>query len=414
MSNHSSAFVPIEAWPYSSPDVFDKKQPVDMGLFCEALIYYDKLYININTPEQLASFTVWFYKYRNEKLLLELIRQGIINIYEYSFISAAVDVKGEYYDILNIKDPHLDQPNSFFERHFEHYPALRNAISDKKFRNEFQAALEGHVIEKKSDHIGAYVTQNASLDYRDADKVALMLQVLVDEIYRLRGHAKAPQIKVGVEDNKNGTVTLHWNININILSEIAGPRFNITPAAPLTAGVISNRFIWSASDLKCDLYLGEPISMLVGNKLFEAAKVTKIGHVISSLQQEVEFPNIRRLVNNDKVDLRDVLRYRDQGSKFRRWLQEEGERDRNAIIAYHNEVARQTGLSKFAPSALNMFGAIGGSMLGAYAGDSISLAGAVGAGGYFLSSIASQLASEWKPVVFGKWLQEDISRILDK
>jgi len=44
MSDHTRAFVPIEAWCYSSPSLKYSGKSVDIGLMAESLIYYDNHY----------------------------------------------------------------------------------------------------------------------------------------------------------------------------------------------------------------------------------------------------------------------------------------------------------------------------------------------------------------------------------
>lgn len=122
---------------------------------------------------------------------------------------------------------------------------------------------------------------------------------------------------------------------------------------PLSTAAQANKYVWAADRLKCDLYLASPISALVGNKLFEAAETTiksriKTRNVIEELEVQVKFPDLRRFVNLDKIDFNRVLEIRKKAKKFRDWLQSEGDRDRDAISAYHHEVAKETGFSNVA------------------------------------------------------------------
>src|SRR5690606_25376929 len=122
--------------------------------------------------------------------------------------------------------------------------------------------------------------------------------------------------------------------------QLLGPRLGFHLGMPLTALAICNRLIWSAAQLNLDLYLGSPMATLVGDKLYESqVKALKTENLIHQLNTEVEFPDIRRLVNQRKIGLDSILEIRKKSRKFREWLQQENDRDRNAIIAYHNEVA---------------------------------------------------------------------------
>ena len=50
----------------------------------------------------------------------------------------------------------------------------------------------------------------------------------------------------------------------------------------------------------------------------------------------------------------------------------ESDRDRDAIIAYHHEVAKESGIVKATRKALNLFGVIGGGALGGALGNVMS------------------------------------------
>lgn len=102
-------------------------------------------------------------------------------------------------------------------------------------------------------------------------------------------------------------------------------------------------------------------SALVGDKLFEAGEVAvrskiKTQNVIEELELKVEFPDLRKLVNLDKIDFARVLEIRKKAKKFREWLQSESEREREAIWAYHREVARKSGFTNVARHTLKLFG----------------------------------------------------------
>jgi hypothetical protein len=160
------------------------------------------------------------------------------------------------------------------------------------------------------------------------------------------------------------------------------------------------------------------MSRLVGDKLFESVSQNqKLKTIIESLHEEVEFPSIRKLVNTGVLKLNDVIEIRRKAVRFRKWLQQESDRDRNAILAYHNELAQETGLVKFGRNSLRMFGILGGGALGGAIGGAV--AGPVGglAGGLagsaltFTTEVCAKVGADWKPVVFGSWLEGRIKRL---
>jgi hypothetical protein len=189
---------------------------------------------------------------------------------------------------------------------------------------------------------------------------------------------------------------------------------------PLNASAISNRLIWSAANLNCDLYLSKPMGIVIGDKLYETGlRVLKTKSIVDTLQKAVEFPNVRSLVNDSKLSLEDVLSIRKKAGKFRNWLQTEGERDRDALIAYHNEVAKDSGFTKVSRAALNIFGIMGGGALGWVVESQMpnlpgAAMGAVAAAGTeYLFNVARKINQDWKPIVFGDWMKNRIEHLLE-
>ena len=168
-----------------------------------------------------------------------------------------------------------------------------------------------------------------------------------------------------------------------------------------------------------DLYLPRPMSVLVGDKLYESTeKVSKSGDIIEELKEKVEFPDIRQLVNSGQLSLNDIIKIRKKSKKFRLWLQQENDRDRDAIIAYHNEVAHESGIIKAGRKALSIFGVIGGGATGSAIGATVAgpIGGTIGAAagssvGY-LADVTSKIGADWKPIVFGDWLGDRIKKVV--
>jgi hypothetical protein len=143
---------------------------------------------------------------------------------------------------------------------------------------------------------------------------------------------------------------------------------------------------------------------------------TKTGQAQGELNHEVEFPNIRKLVNDGKLNLEEILKIRKGAKKFRNWLQTESERDRNAIIAYHNEVAKEVGIISLGRKTLRMFGILGIPIAEAFITkaypETALVTGSVSAGAAYLIDVASKIGEDWKPVVFGNWVRDRIEKVL--
>jgi hypothetical protein len=413
MAGNRTVLVPLESWAYSSPELMLSGRQIDIGLFAEALIYYDTVLVNPSNQYQLADFISWFIKQGSLNDFYMLLNEGDLKIYEYSFISTAIEKDGEY-SLWNIQDTLQAKKDSFEER-FLYHSSIEELFSKSRQRKHLYSAFRDNVIEVKSDDFGSAI-ENARADFTDARRNSLIVQSFVDEIYRIKSLGRPPEVATIISDSPCGTKqTLSFNINFEELNRIAGGEIDFHKATPLTASAQSNRLIWSAATIKSDLFLPRPMSSLVGDKLYESKeRITKSGCIIEELKEEVEFPDIRGLVNANKLSLRDVLIIRKKAKKFRHWLQQENGRDRDALIAYHNEVAKEVGLIVGVRKALSIFGVIGGSFVGVavstQAGDAI---GAVaGSATAYLADVSSKIGKDWKPVVFGNWLRTRIEKVV--
>lgn len=417
MSDHTKALVPIESWCYNSPEMRAKNRTVDIGLLAEALIYYDQVLLNVTNQKQFAEVLDWFISQDSFPDFLGLLNDGTIHIFDYGFVSAPLwdEAKGLYL-FGNMQDPVQAKPNTFKQRFIEH-PRVAKSLGSKKTRKRLAAALRGNVTEEKASDYGKAVEDTRD-SLGDAHIKALALQVFVDELYRYKGLGSPPKVTaiVVTEGDKNTTT---FNLNFDELTAMAGADLNFGPHTILAGMGNANKFLWSAARHNCDIFLGKPMGQLVGDKLYESGRVlTKSSRIIETLRGEVEFPDIRDLVNNGKIDLKEILRIRSRAKRFRAWLKDESERDRNAIIAYHNEVARELGYVRSGRKILSLFGVIGGGALGGVAGTAIdghlggAVGGMMGAATGYVCELAAKLGANWKPVVFGDWVKSRIQKIV--
>lgn len=409
MSDHTTAVVPISTWCYNSPDVRAGGRGVDIGLFAEALIYYDRVAVNLTTQPQFAEFLRWFRDAGCFNDLLALLGEGTVKIYDYAFATLAIEKVGVY-SLFNIQDQVQAEPGTF-ERRVLYHQAVQDVLPNARQRERLYKAVRGNVIEAKSADFSRAV-ENAREDLQDPRRTGLIIQAYVDELYRFRKLGQPPEVCTSItEPTPAGTYEVRHNIDFDQLTRLAGGgELTFHRGTPLNAAGQSNRALWSAAQLSCDLYLGRPMSVLVGDKLYEGAHVAKTRETIEKLEQAVEFPDIRALVGRGSLSLRDVLSIRRKARRFRDWLQQEAERDRDAIIAYHHEVAKEAGFTTAARKGLSLFGVVGGAVLGAiWTGPT---GAAVGAGAGYLLDLAAKLASGWKPVVFGNWMKGRVDRLL--
>lgn len=386
---------------------------VDVGLFLEALLYFETVAINIDDHQQLTGLLRWFQEKGELEDLLALVREGTVEIYEHSFIPMAIEHgHSSNYRLFNGQSEAQAKENSFEERYLTD-EGLGKVFPSLERRERLVQTFGRRVTEVKAIEFGNTI-ENANADYLSPRRNEILLQSFVDELFRIQELGPPPQVGVSIEELPNGGHRFTYNIDLDRLAKLSGLEFH--KGSPMVAGAICNRLIWSAAQSGCDLFLPRPMGNLVGDKLYESAqRVAKAGHIVEELKREVEFPDIRQLGNAGKLGLKDIVKIRANAEKFRRWLQSESERDRNALIAYHNETAKELGVTSAARKALSLFGVIGGGAVGALLeGSAGAMLGATsGAGFSYLADVVSKMGADWKPVVFGDWLRDRIGTLVD-
>lgn len=175
------------------------------------------------------------------------------------------------------------------------------------------------------------------------------------------------------------------------------------------------------------MYLPRPIDSIVGDKLYEAneavSKLPANTHtLVRRLELRAAFPDIRRYVNTDKIDLNEVLRLRrnSQTRRFRRFLRTAPDTEREALLAYLHESATAAGYTRVPKIVLplvNIVAAAAGSALGSHITQDPVIGGFVGGvlsgGASYLIGLGAAMA-DWTSKVFGNWYGAEIARLLKK
>lgn len=131
---------------------------------------------------------------------------------------------------------------------------------------------------------------------------------------------------------------------------------------------------------------------------------------------------MRRFVNSDKVDFNKVLEIRDKAKRLREWLQTESDRDTNALVAYHSEVAKQSGFTNIGKKSLKIFGVLAKMALSVFTEvklkelDEVNKETVKETGGQAIDKVfdygAKKLGFDCKPVCFGDWYKDEIAKLL--
>ena len=449
MSDHSLAFVPLASGYFQSPELFARGRTVDTGLLAEALIFYDRVLIHVDNPHQFADLVSWLTQQGLKRsALLKLLTDGSIQIYNYAFTTNPYvePSNGFIKGLYNLQDQVMVKPRSFAKRFLE-FEQLRTCFSTLKQYQSFCDAAAEKVIEVKADDIGDQGVMNAWRDFLNPERNALISRKLIGEMYGIKRRGKPPRVRVAVNSIRTGADfedllrrfssgkgpilvrspgeiggSLHeltWNLDLTSLPGLEGDRIVFGATLPLSAAAMANKYIWSASDLKCDLYLPRSVDSIVGDKLFEANQAisrtqTKTRTFIRRLELKAAFPDIRRHVNLDKIDFDQVLRFRrnPKTKKFRHFLNAEADVDRDALVAYLDESVRASGFTRVRKRVLPLLSA--GAGLTSVVGGAMGSAKTEVAGGIasFLIGVGASLGTEWTPKVFGDWYGREITKLL--
>ncbi|MFH1362073.1 MAG: hypothetical protein ABIH69_05405 [bacterium] len=223
MSNHSRVLFPLGTWCYNSPEINHEGRSLDIGLLAESLIYYDQIFLNVETPKQFSELISWFKKENAYPELLTLFNENILNIYEYSFVSAAIkDTKAGSYVFFNMQDQTQEKPNTFEQRYL-YDSSLSHVLTHSRERAKLFKALNNKVTEVKASQFGAAI-DNARLDSQSSTKTTLAIQALVDEIYPILRLGPPPNITTTIE-HSGSKYGINYNINLSLLSSKLGKEF---------------------------------------------------------------------------------------------------------------------------------------------------------------------------------------------
>lgn len=460
MSNHQAALVPLGTGLFQSPGLLAKGRRADTGIFAEALLYYDTVYVHVDNPEQFAAFIGLLIQqgmsFRN---LNRLVKDGVLRFVRTTWVMPFMGTG--HPDIITslyqIQESGCEESDYFFKR-FVEFENVKNAFYssigtlDSKALEEFRRSAKESAIVLSSNEVDDGVITNAYDDCLNPDRYALIARALYQELYKVGGLGKLPRLQATIRELNSsnideiaraGSTILGREKDSGVVSvyELAlSPHIDAIPSpensenrstfphVPVVLAGVSNLYINAAARLGADLFLPEPISRVVGNKLYEITEVeiarpNKISNIIEGLEAKVEFPDLQKMVNEDRVDFEKVLEIRDKAQKFRTWLQSESDRDRDAIIAYHTETAKAAGFAGISKRALKIFGVI--SSLGVSLGVEAALGSdhlvakeiAKNAGVKLVESVfnygSNKIGQDWKPVCFGNWYKAEIQRVLD-
>lgn len=464
MSNHKIALVPLATSEQQTPELFYKGTKANTGLFAESLIYYDTVYVHVDNAEQFADFIkLLLQQGLSYEQLIEIIENDTLKFFKT--VSAHPLMTRDFFT----NEPRLDiiagfyaieeeaiKQSDYFEKTFLDTEFLRKSFSEIPYLNQkefdrFCQVAKTNSLTFDNQVVSSGIVDNAYEEFLDPEKHKLIIKNILNEIYRINNLGKVPDFEVRVREmnsqnieeiakNLDSTVVVRnfdngeykfyeveCKIPVNGLKD--GDKYlKIFRTLPLSISGLGNIYIRSAGKMKCDLFLPNPISQIIGNKLYEinefeiSKQSLKLRSIIDELEIKVEFPDLQNLVNTNQVEFKDVLKFRKECVKFREWLQSEIDRDLDAITAYHYEFANHLNLKSEAKKYIKIFGVLGLIGFSAIAETEFKSQDTVlkelkeKISGKTIKGLfdygAKELGSDWKPVCFGDWYKNEINNIL--
>ena len=308
MSNHEQAIVPIGAGPYHSPDLLDKGRIVDIGLLAESLLYYDRVVVDVTEAKQLEALITWFDEQAKVPDLIALIRDGTLSFLAYTFFPilpssrhAGIGNKFLSYGLS------ADKNNKPVCWPYEYVlgGALNNIIENHLYVKQLQSAISDHFLIRNDTEYRPGL-QKVKADLGRLERFSLVVQSFIDELHEIRGLRLPPMAKISLQPIGIGTTEIgqygpvsQVRLDLGIAPELwasrLGPRIPFSLDTAVLAQCDCDRITRTSQSLNTDLYLPSPMSTLVGDTLYETARVVKLESIIEELKSKVEFPDIRRL-----------------------------------------------------------------------------------------------------------------------
>ena len=144
MSSHTTVFLPIQAWTYSSPELRDSGKTIDIGLLAECLLYYEQVVIEMTEGSQLGDFVTSFDQQGRLPDLLAMMQDRTITFSGYNYILTNFKSRsGEHVTAGVTKMLTLDAQNnqSSFALNYTRSDALASHIKDHYLLSNFRSLL---------------------------------------------------------------------------------------------------------------------------------------------------------------------------------------------------------------------------------------------------------------------------------
>lgn len=408
-----------------------------VGQLSVGLIYYERVHVLLERPEDLSEILAFFIRCGEFEAFFKLVDEGTIVFHNPTFMIPAMS-QGEWLfdlDYLRIQvvrpstAPQVHITGNFRDRILYSPPVARAIGRGSRFRRLSRLSALVNVDVEPKQFLSAAAATNADFFSKDRATMLLRLSLLrqSEQLQPFINELSVTDIdRLTLPDGKAGR-----KLQVHIGGSLEAAVVRLGCKLPEQAGELSfvgNAYFQMAfaAHHGVDLWPERTTAGVIDLKLDELVASTGVSQIVDVLQESVEFPDIAQLVESGKLSAADVLKLRRMSSRFREWLQTQADRDGDAIIAYHSEVARESGLWTLGRNAIRIFGVVGGAAGGAALSNQVGTSGvtgaavgaAIGEAGSkaieFGADMLAKMGAGWRPLVFGQRYRNLVVKLAEK
>ncbi len=404
MSEEKTVLVDVETWAGNAPDLVKIGHQADIGAVAEALVYYDKVLLNIDHRKHMHAVLDWFHQTVGTDVFVKLLLSGEVKLYHYAFSSPPIyDPRMDTYVLINVQEE--GDPRSLYMTRV--LGSVDKYFNTRRTRHKFLDAVESSLVIAKADEFGAAI-ENARAMTSEGDN----MQSLIDSLFSALLEAGVSNIPVNVKVTKNRLsdekTRFNFDTDLDALGKSMGEEYNFGRHTPLAIMSVANRFLWSAAKASSDISVSEPMYGFISDRLDNAiAKCQSGAGNLRELSQSIDFPNVRWEVQRGNLSAHDILNLRDSSYDFRRWFHSTTEYGRDIVASYNHDVINKYNLSPMSKKLIKIVTRIVPSVAGGLAGGVIGGLGG-GVASIFADELVGRIIDGWTPKLFGAKLRSAV------
>lgn len=410
-------YVPLNCWAFQSPDEDEAGHKANLGALAEALLYYERVWLELSSPEQLAWLISRLAASGSLSDFCSAVSDGEVSFFVRNFFLLPATGRGGTTRLWYVSDPRND--DHYFSRDVLRSEVVREAFPAPRVFREFARAAESSVVLAGSVAFQGAIDA-AHLSLQDPRRVQQLGQHLADWHFRRKFGREAPLLKCGLVRTSPAAYNLEWSPSIESLESALGYELTgLRRHLPMSAMGEVHHLARTASILDSDIWGPPVMGGAVNDWLTEVSDPVSGSASTLEVRRVLGLPDIARSVNSGQIPLATVLRWRTRSQKFRTWLQTIDPADVDELAAAIDDGAANLPATKAQRVAVDY--ALHSAAAAATYGIVETLAPGAGIGAGVLAAVASKsfgdagvltgrLVAGWSPTVFSRWLRREHDR----